>query len=162
MSECTTFRDRLLVADLDELEARVDTPVSRHLRDCPRCRAAARRIIDDTALLAARLAAAPGRPDTEALLAAAGAGPLPEVRTSRPGRRLRSRELPWLGIAAAAAILAVLVRPPPPSPDRAAVGAPSIASPPLVEAAPDHDVAVLPTRDPDITVVWFFPPRSDR
>jgi predicted anti-sigma-YlaC factor YlaD len=155
--------DRLLVADLDELEGRTDTPLARHLRVCPSCRAAARRIVEDTAILAARLAVDAERPDADALLAAArAADPRAAVGLASAGWRLGPRELSWLGLAAAAGLAAVLLRPPPTPPDRSAASDVSAAALPLVEAAPDRDVAVLPTRDPDITVVWFFPPRSDR
>jgi hypothetical protein len=61
----------------------------------------------------------------------------------------------------AAAVLAGLWaigdRDPPPLPGRATPAARTEAALPLVESSPGRDVAVMPTNDPDITILWFFP-----
>ena len=49
---CTMMLDAMLEAELDELRLDVDTPLSRHLRTCARCRVVAGRLALDTDALA--------------------------------------------------------------------------------------------------------------
>ncbi len=166
MTECNSFQDLLLTASPAELRGDGDTPLARHLAACASCRERAQRFVALTEILAHRLDTPAGVPDVEAILAqaqrASGAGMrAPEARA--PGKRSTRRHLPWLGLAAAAVLAAVLFRPVPrptapsagPVPDLGP--APGLeADLPLVESTPGNEVAVLPTADPDITILWFF------
>ena len=49
---CEPMLMQLLEAEPDELRRLVDTPLTRHLADCPKCAAVADRLIADTAQLA--------------------------------------------------------------------------------------------------------------
>lgn len=142
MSDCTLNVDALLDADPDELSGAADSEVGRHVRDCPQCRDAARTILEATDRLRAVLDAPPPPLDVDAVLARA------KRRRPLAGR--------WLAVAAAALLAGLWLfgererplpgEPPPPRPEAY----------PLVEASGDRDVAVIPTANPEITVLWFF------
>lgn len=160
MTECNALQDKLLTASPAELRGAGDTPLARHLAGCASCRERAQRIVALTEVLARRLDAPAGVPDVEAILARARRDSDAGARAPRArgtGRRSTRRHLPWLGLAAAAVLAAVLLRPVP-RPTAPSTGpAPGLeADLPLVESAPGNDVAVLPTADPDITILWFF------
>lgn len=147
--DCTTVLPLLLEAEPDELRGQGASALATHLRGCASCAAWARLVLDAEAALDAHLDSAPAGFDFDAVLAAANAPPAPGRKARLPawGR--------WSGLAAAAAAAALLLLAdgePPPLPAVARAAAP----PPVVEAAPGHTVAVMATRDPDITVLWFF------
>jgi len=146
---CEEARERLLEADLAELDANGTGPLSAHLRTCAACRTAAERIVDvHRGLREARAVARP---------AAAQAAVQQALVEGRRGRRPRHRtRLVAAPLLAAAAIGAVLLvrgdRLPSPT---VPIVAPPPVPPPLVESASGR-VAVITTRRPDITVVWQF------
>jgi len=130
----------------------------------------ARRVLEDTESLGRMLqgSASARDLDVDALLARAQ-GTTPSDVTDLPaeggpaGRPLRPRRSRWVALAAAAGLagLLVLVRiggqRPGQRPSQAVNAAARIEQAvPTVEASPGHDVAVIPTDDPDITVVWYF------
>jgi len=55
MKPCTEVRHLLLEAEPHELEGEGASPVSIHVRSCPSCRLAARRVLEQTATLHAYL-----------------------------------------------------------------------------------------------------------
>lgn len=147
----------LLRADVDELDGSGSSELAAHIRGCERCGALARSVLsgyealDDTLEAAVELHA----PRVVALgRARGGAG----VR-----RRARWR-LPmpgtWAVATATAASIAAalaLVLPAPHGSRLEQVWQPpaTVARAPVV-SAPHHNVAVIQTDDPDITVFWFY------
>lgn len=75
-------------------------------------------------------------------------------RTERPGILPLRNWRRWAGMAAAAAVAGLFfLNPDTPTP----TPLPRVAqTPPLVEDAPNQNVAVLETANPEITVLWFF------
>lgn len=159
MTRCSEVRDRLLDADPGELEGRGSSPVAAHVRACPACRARARRILDAQAALDGALSE---------MAAGVAVGVDPAEARSQVERRRRSRRRVVWGVVAplaAAAVGAVALfgtgRPSDPGAPMGTV--PTWALPGLgaggsgtVVSAGGEGVAVLPTRNPDITVVWFI------
>src|SRR5262245_8682736 len=95
MTPCSAMLDRMLEADLGELDGRGDTVLAAHLRECTQCRSVANRLLDDTRMLA-RSVPAP-------ITVAAG--------FARRPRRLRARRVRAPGLAAMApSIAAVVIR----------------------------------------------------
>jgi anti-sigma factor RsiW len=153
------MREALLEADLDALAGADDTPVGRHVRDCPACAAEAARILRATAALDSVLSTPP-RLDARALVARALTDDTvqPDPQTAFPAGSVRRRPAHttrWAALAAAACMAALFVwaerdRPLPGPP-----WTPSDAPAPTVETA-SGNVAVIETDDPDITVIWIF------
>lgn len=161
--DCASILPLLLEAEPDELRGVGASDVATHVRACPSCRARARRVLDAEAALDAHLGSAPAGFDMDAVLAAADEAPRtshgPPTRAApphAPGRRVRiSAWGRWSGLAAAAAVAALLLLPGREPPTLPAVARAEVP-PPVVEAAPGHTVAIMATRNPDITVLWFF------
>lgn len=148
----------LLSADIAELRDGANAGLARHIETCADCRAAVARVLAATDALAGVMSHAPPF-DAKALLAQGGmAEPLRDAwRQFALGWR---RWVAWpsagavaTGAAAVALYFATL------APDPVPMGEPwSPTEPPprpLLAAAPDHDVVVIPTEDPDITIVWL-------
>ena len=165
MSTCNRPIDPLLTAEPDELEGVADTDLGRHVQDCPQCSAAARKILTANSALNALLAESRAT-DARAIVARARS---PE-RSSVTGWRIRWPAIPpawgWAAVTAGTlAVWAVLVifglrtEPPPDAestPEIAAVD----ANPPRVDA-PGYSVAVTPTSNPDIVIIWFTKESGD-
>ncbi len=125
---CEPMLMQLLEAEPDELRRVVDTPLTRHLADCPKCAAVADRLIADTAQLA---------------FAVRAAGAHPERRLSRwwlvPGMAAAAvAVLLWRGNTPAIVVPAPVssaVTPPPP---------PAIAPTPVAVAEAPRSVAPAP------------------
>jgi len=150
----------LLRAEVDELDGSGATELAGHIRACERCGTLAESILagygalDDTLEPAVEVNA----PRIVALgRARADAG---VRRRSRWRLPMPFPSAPWAAATATAASIAaalalVLPQPPGPRPEpdwqppAAAVSAP-------VVRAPHHNVAVIQTDDPDITVFWFY------
>jgi len=153
MTACERMRPLLLDAEPDALRGEGTSDVAVHVRACPACAARARTILDETQALDRFLGRAADALDVDEVLRAAGhpaADPAPATVVAFPSWRR------WVPLVAAAAVAGLLLfrgdpslPPPPPTPQLS-------ATPPVVEAAPDRNVAVLATANPDITVVWFF------
>ncbi len=156
-SACGRPVQALLRAERDELDGSGTTELARHIRACERCSALARSILagyetlNDTLEPAVELNA----PRIVALgRARADAG----VR--RWSRWRLSMPPTWATATAAAASIAAilaLVLPQPQDPLLEPVWQPpaTVARTPVV-SAPHHNVAVIQTDDPDITVFWFY------
>ncbi len=168
MTRCKSFRDMLLTADISELRGDVDTPLTRHLATCEGCAAAARRVVEETEWLGRALARRTPELDVDAILSRAegearGDGSPVELPSHPSRRRLARARRPWVALAVAAGVaaLVLLAREDGRGPRTAPPGvgtSPALSNQalPTVEAAPGHDVAVIPTDNPDVTVVWYF------
>lgn len=155
MSDCAPITDLLLEADPAELRGVGETEVARHVRTCARCAEAAETILGATARLDEALATTRAAVDVDALLRRA------ESERQQAGpveKRTRVLRLPgwrrWGALAAAASVAALLLARSgePPAPAGARIAVPQ----PALEVAEGDNVAVIPTNDPDITVLWFF------
>lgn len=139
---CTEAYDAILEAELVKLRGEGDGDLARHLRECAACRATARRVLDALGALDLALG-----------------GENLAVPTARNGRvrRVPVRRVAAVGLLAAAAAVAILVRRPQ-APERVPITARPVA---VVAVEVDvststRQVAVLSTADPNITVVWYF------
>jgi predicted anti-sigma-YlaC factor YlaD len=153
---CTDARDLLLEADLMELSGEVDTDLSRHIRACAGCRAAAELIAAEQQTLARALSGAAPRTGVEEAVRRAGS----EAHTR--DRVLPFRPRRWWAfapLAAAAALVAILFTQNggqlPGEPIDLAAGRDAVPVP-TVEASSSQNVAVFDTENPDIVVVWIF------
>ena len=89
---CLTMLDRMLEAELEELDGRGDSALAGHVRECARCRAVAKQLLLDTTRLGDVVQQArPSRPPTR-----------------RAGSRRAVRVIVW-GMAAALTLMAVRV-----------------------------------------------------
>ncbi|NJD10126.1 MAG: hypothetical protein FIB01_06675 [Gemmatimonadetes bacterium] len=156
--QCRACLEFLLSAEPEEL--RGGHAQREHLRTCESCSARARAIGAHAEELATALAAVTdGRSRT-------GAGRVPSRggrygAATAPARGGRWSEwLPALaGVAAAAALLIALGREEPRVPAArvpAVAAAPRVPATTVVNAAGPGGVAVMPTNNPDITIVWTF------
>jgi len=152
MNRCSDVRILMLEADPESLAGRGDEPVAAHLRSCPACAAQARRILEETATLSGFLAQEAPTPDVEDLIRKA------LESTPVPGDAKVVRFPSWRGwsaLAAAAAVAGLMLFRGDAPLQVATTYTPR--TPPVVEAAPDQNVAVMATANPDITVLWFYP-----
>ena len=156
-SACGRPAEALLRAERDELDGSGTTELAGHIRACERCGALAQSILagyetlDDTLEPAVQL-------NAQCIVA------LGRARADAGVRRRSRWRLPlppaWAAATAAAASIAAilaLVLPAPRGPQLEPVWQPpaTVASAPVV-SAPHHNVAVIQTDDPDITVFWFY------
>jgi anti-sigma factor RsiW len=142
---CQTAHELMLEADPQDLLTGADGLLASHLQECPRCRAAAERVLDGMAALNEELASPPLTP-----LEAALAG------LRHPRRPPRQRILPWA--TAAAAVLAALVLGPWNQGPQLSEIEPGVALPapaPVVEDAGGAGMVMFATSNPRITVVWI-------
>lgn len=73
MTGCTRFLEAMMDADPRELRGEGDSELARHVPECPRCRAAASRILLDTEALDRALDEMLPPMDVDAVLERAGA-----------------------------------------------------------------------------------------
>lgn len=147
----------LLLADVDELDGSGSTELAGHVRACERCGALAQSILSGYEALDDTLDA-PVRVQERSIVALGRARAAGGVR-----HRFRwASPIPplWAVATAAAASIATalaLVLQVPPGPQLKQVWEPpaTAASVPVV-SAPQHNIAVIQTDDPDITVFWFY------
>lgn len=147
----------LLRADVDELDGSGSSELAGHIRDCERCGALARSILSGYDALDDTLDV-PVRVESRSIVALGRARADASVR-SRSWWRLPMPPVWAAGTAAAASIAAALalVLPAPLDPQLVPVWqAPGIVTSTPVVSAPQHNVAVIRTDDPDITVFWFY------
>jgi len=146
MTGCDGTRERLLEADLQELQANHSSDLAIHLRTCEACRSVAVRLAEAEGELREALGELrpPGDDEQAALLA---------VREAR-ARSLR-RPLALVALAAAAGLAALLLfRPAHPS---VPASPPPVAqASPLIEAPAGQDVIVYHTTNPKVVVLWLY------
>ena len=156
---CEIARERILEADTAELAREDATDLAGHLDGCDGCRALADEVLESGLALAGALSAMEPGLDVELALARV------------PSGRGWSLVQGWgrVGVAlplAAAAAAALVMLKPPSNPTPAIAFDPSATavaqalgwdrSVPVVRSASHGNVAILPTENPDITVVWFI------
>ncbi|MDE0190419.1 MAG: hypothetical protein OXQ90_03600 [Gammaproteobacteria bacterium] len=168
MSACDRPVEALLTAELDELAGKADTELGRHVRDCPHCSAAARKILAANAALNESLTRG-WQPLSGPLIARArsrkrGAGrPSWSVQWAVGGTRLVWGAVAISVLAVWITLVAVVIRHdrlPDSESVTERIAAERTAEPPLVEA-PGYNVAVVPTANPAITIVWFSKENDD-
>jgi predicted anti-sigma-YlaC factor YlaD len=142
---CTEARELLLEAELAELRGEGESEVARHIRECARCQAMAREIVEQESSLGQVLAGV--RPEVSANIAAAEAAP-----------RLKRRWAAIIPAALAAALAGILLTsngtPPAVVPSTTEVAAaPAV---PVVDATSSETFVVFNTDNPDIVVVWLY------
>jgi hypothetical protein len=143
---CAAARDMMLEADLAELDGIIDSELSRHVRACADCAAAARQILTAERELDRALSSAAPRLAADAAIRRA-TRPLPAYR----------RAWPAVALVAAAMLAALLFGPPKPvGPGLPPGPPPTVGSGHAVEAPPGRSGAVFSTDNPDIVVIWFY------
>jgi anti-sigma factor RsiW len=143
---CAAARDMMLEADLAELEGTIESELSRHVRDCAQCAAAARHILAAERELRHALSNAAPRLAADHAIQRA-------TRRPPPYRRA----WPAIALAAAATLAALLLgRPEPIGPGLPSTPPPRVGSGLAVEAPPGRSVAVFHTDNPNIVVIWFY------
>jgi anti-sigma factor RsiW len=156
MTDCTTQRDWILEADPEALKLNASGEHGDHLAKCPECRALVDEILGAQAALRETLDSVAPALDVEAALVRA-----------REARRATQRRTRWqVALPLAAATLGgvlLMNRPSPvpvsgfdPATVRAAAALGLAGAGPLVRAESHQRVAVLPTENPNITVIWFM------
>ena len=162
MTGCTRPLADLLVAEPDELAALAETDLAKHIRSCPHCAAAARRILAANDALREVLDV-PNPVDANAVLRMAS------IETvGRPLGRWTwfATPAPIRVVAATSMVVVIAVaialkmhhqdNPLPSEP-----WTPFAEEQPVLVDAPGHNVAVIPTTDPDITIFWFYKENDD-
>jgi hypothetical protein len=184
VTRCEDARALLLEADLGELLGEGPSELAVHVRQCAACAELGQRILDGQAALsgvlgemAERVAvdADPARARSGVAGLPAGAGRKEEAAGARPRAvalpsgaesAVRKKRLVWrvaLPLAAAAAAALALFQLPGPTGTGVPFVPPELAQRGMegggglvAAASPETNVAVLPTDNPDITVVWFI------
>ena len=159
MTDCSTTRDWILEVDPGELEQDATGEHTDHLAECPECRALADEILGAEAALRDTLDSVEPALDVEAALVRAREGAAGNTAT----RRRRRWQVAVPLAAAALGGLLLIGRPSPapvagfdPATVRAARALGLVGPRPLVNAQSHERVAVLPTENPNITVIWFM------
>jgi hypothetical protein len=152
---CRDVREAMLEADPAELTQARNNPLAQHLRDCSRCREAARAILDAEQALAAELQRLVPEPDLDLVIREGSTTGVEGTDRLGRGRPLASRKTTLLPLALAAGLAALLLLREPSLPG-APFTPPDRSAAFEVEPSPDQNVMVLATKDPNITVVWLF------
>ena len=156
MMDCSTTREWNLEVDPEELEQDATGEHADHLAECPECRALANEILGAEAALRGTLESVEPALDVVAALARA------QVAHQAVRRRRRWQVAVPLAAAALGGLL-LIGRPSPapiagfdPATVRAARALGLVGARPVVNAQSHERVAVLPTENPNITVIWFM------
>ncbi|MEM7415718.1 MAG: hypothetical protein AAF389_09505 [Gemmatimonadota bacterium] len=128
------------------------------LEDFPDWPSAALRIVEANRQLDAALSEHPPIDAAEIVRKArVTSASTPPPRSDRPMRRRVWPGAALLAAAAAAILILVSTQPPrPPADEGASVGSVVQQPAPIPVVVSNADAAILPTSNPDITVVWFF------
>ena len=156
-SVCGRPVEVLLRAERDELDGTGFTELAGHIRACERCGALARSILAGYETLNDALE--PGVELSAPRIVALGRARADAGVRRRPWWRL-SMPPTWAAATATAASIAAvlaLVLPEQQDPRLDPVWQPpAIAASAPVVSAPHHNVAVIQTDDPDITIIWLY------
>lgn len=150
--KCEDAVELILEADPPDLRGEGEGILPRHLRGCEKCRALARVVLEEERVLALKMVEEVPAPDLDRVLAR-GLASEPAVLW-RPKGKLRRAGFAIIPLAAAA-LVSVFLRSEPTLPG------PTYSSPePTValglEVPEGRNAAVLQTKNPEITVLWFF------
>ncbi len=159
MMDCSTTREWILEVDPEELEQDATGEHADHLAECPECRARANEILGAEVALRDTLDSVEPALGVEAALVRA--------REAAAARKATFRRRRWqvaVPLAAAALGGILLMNRPTPAPGpafdpatmRAARELGLVGARPVVNAEGHQRVAVLPTQNPNITVIWFM------
>ncbi len=156
---CAATREWILEVDPEELERDATGEHAEHLAVCPECRALADEILGSQVALRDTLDSLPPALGVEAALARAR-----EAAAARKATYRRRRWQVALPLAAAALGGILLMDRPSPAPGpafdpatvRAARALGLVGPRPVVSTESHQRVAVLPTENPNITVIWFM------
>jgi len=158
---CASTREWILEVDPEELEQDASGEHADHLAECALCRALADEILGAEVALRHTLDSVEPALDVVAALDQAREAHRAAVQQTARRRRLWQVAVP-LAAAALGGILLV-GRPPPvpvpafdPATVRAARALGLVGPRPVVKAEGHQSVAVLPTENPNITVIWFM------
>jgi len=152
MNRCPEW-SQLAEVDLRVLEVGDDSLMGLHIAECAECGRAAARILQANARLHEALGHAP-EVDIDAILARAG---LRSVATAEGHRRDGNRRYRRVGLlAAVAASVAALFLLQQSDPPFQGVSPPVVATASGLDVRSDSDLMILPTENPDITVLWFI------
>ncbi len=159
MMRCEIARDRILEADPAELTNEVTGDLAEHLETCSACQALAERVLESERALAGAIAAVEPGLDVDAALSRVPSG---RGWGSVRGWRRAGLALPL----AAAAVAALVMLKPLGNPGQAVAFDPSSPvvaralgwdrPPPVVRSTSHATIAILPTENPDITIIWFM------
>ncbi|MDE0452369.1 MAG: hypothetical protein OXI90_11475 [Gammaproteobacteria bacterium] len=152
MTACGVWVKRLVMASPEEFSGMVETKLSRHVRDCPRCAAKARRILSANEAL--RVAISGPEVDAAGLIERAHHAGADETATGRK-RWPTVPKLVWSAMAAASVTAAALIVVPLLRTPVLEPLSPHVRPQPLVDAI-DYNLVVMPTRNPDITILWYY------
>ena len=149
---CAEALQAILEADPATLLGRGDDGLARHIRECSECRGMAQTVLETEESLGDALVAAVPAPPLDVLIDRV----LPQPSKSKPFRfRPKAFGLGLLPLAAAAAMVGLFLGTDPQIPGNPY--SPSPEAPGLgLEVPEGQNVAVLATKDPNITVLWFF------
>ena len=162
---CAATREWILEVDPEELEQEASREASEehadHLAECPECRALADKVLGAESALRDQLDSVALTLDVVVALERARKA---QQATAHQAVRRRRRWQVAVPLAAAALVGIILVgRPSPvsvpafdPATVRAARALGLVGPRPVVKAESDQRVAVLPTENPNITVIWFM------
>ncbi len=156
---CLATREWILEVDPEELERHATGEHADHLAACPECRALADEILGADVTLRDTLDSVEPALGVEAALVQAREAAATQKATFR-----RRRWQVAVPLAAAALGGILLMNRPAPAPGpafdpatmRAARELGLVGARPLVNAESHQRVAVLPTENPNITVIWFM------
>ena len=161
MTDCPTTRDWILGADPEELEQGAPGKHADHLAECPECRALADGILGAEADLRDGLDSV--EPVLDVAVALDRARKAHQVVVHQAARRRRRWQVAVPLAAAALGGILLVGRPPSvpvpsfdPATVRAARALGLVGARPVVNAEGHASVAVLPTENPNITVIWFM------
>ncbi len=155
---CAEALELVLEAEPEELTGVGNSPLAAHLRQCADCQRIAQSLhTHHAAVQAVYLSAESRRP------AAAGVtrsiGPSAEgTALATTGHHLRRWVLVGVGVAAAITLM-VMVRHGTPATALTHPTAPSVttpAAPMVAQVPPNQNAIIFATRDPLISVVWFY------
>ncbi len=161
MTNCPTTRDWILGVDPEELEQGASGEHADHLAECQECRALADGILRAEEALRDGLASVEPALDVTAALDRARQAHEAAAHPTTRGRRRWQLAIP---LAAAALGGFLLMNRPSPAPVpafdpatvRAARALGLVGARPVVSAESHERVVVLPTENPNITVIWFM------
>ncbi len=156
---CAATREWILEVDPEELERDGTGDHAEHLAVCPECRALADEILGAEVALRDTLDSVEPALGVEAALVRAREAAAAQKAT----RRRRSWQVAVPLAAAALGGILLMNRPSPvpgpafdPATVRAARALGLVGARPVVNAEGHQRVAVLPTQNPNITVIWFM------
>jgi anti-sigma factor RsiW len=156
---CAATREWILEVNPEELGRYATGEHADHLTACPECRALADEILGADVALRDTLASVEPALGVEAALVRAREGASAQKAT----RRRRSWQVAVPLAAAALGGILLMNRPAPapvpafdPATMRAARALGLVGTRPVVNAQGHQSVAVLPTENPNITVIWFM------